>query len=115
MLGHYENPSGLKDEDKFFRFFTKTELVFMIIVIMPSLMFCRSAFASGDKVAIFFAFLFTFLLCGGMLVLLKVKVPEKMYLMGSGRPLYILIARFIRKKMQPRVLYIKNTEERIYH
>ncbi len=69
QLGHYRVPKKLQDEDHYFKFFTKIELFFMILVILPSIVILRATLPSGNTGMILIGFFLTLLLCGGMLVI----------------------------------------------
>ncbi len=112
QLGHYRVPKKLQDEDHYFKFFTKIELFFMILVIAPTIVILKFTISSGSSFMAFLGFFMAFFLVGGMLVLLKLKLPDRFYLIGTNMPLYIIVIRVIRKKLIRKTLYINHYEER---
>lgn len=114
-IGHYQTPIELKDEDTYFKFFTKTELVYVLVALVPSFFLCRGAWQSGSLILLYLALTISFLLVVGILVCLKIKLPERMYLVGCGMPIYIILIRLIRKAFQKKKIYINNYEERALH
>lgn len=94
-MGEYPIPDELKDEDKWFKFFTLKQLMFVGAAA------CIDAVII--KVGIVYDALLVSLVIAGiilgfvMLVTMK-KIPKEKYIYGSGKPLYsLLIARIIRK------------------
>lgn len=111
-VGRYQNPTALKDEDKYLKFFTKTELVFLTATLIPSVIIVRSAMNSGSFFHLWIAFTLAFLLVGGTFAILKIKVPGRWYLLGCGVPIYVLIWRVVRRAMLPKVVFTKNIQRR---
>jgi len=114
MIGSYQTPTQLKDEDTYLRFFTKRELIQLIIVAVPSILIVRAGFmaTSCRLICIFLSFCLAFILTGGMLLAMKLKMPDRMYLLGSGVPFDYFLIRVIRKAIKKKHVYINETEER---
>jgi len=113
-IGHYPTPGQLKDEDTYFKIFTKRELAQFVIMLIPSAIAIKIAYDAVvlKAVFVFLAAFTTSFLCGGMLLIMKVKLPDKMYLLGNGVSIDYFLIRTIRRKVKKSHVYIKNKEER---
>lgn len=106
QIGRYRIPDELKDEDLWFRFFTKRQLAVFIGVILADwniFRICR--FLRLTVVGV--------LISVGLLVitaiLVFIKMPSNRYLYGGGIGLERLLARILAKRCVPgkRVVYTK--------
>ena len=104
-LGVYRIPREFKDEDKWFRFFTKTQLLIMGIgVAICALFFLIFGSFGLYRIAIVFS-VFVLMVCG---ILAFFNIPDSRYLYGCGYPVYVILMRLIRKYfMQKKQIYIK--------
>lgn len=93
-MGVYRIPREFKDEDKWFRFFTKTQLLIMGIGVAICAVFFF-IFAPFKIYAIpIIISVFVLLVCG---LLAFFTMPENKYLYGGGYPAYQIILRLLRK------------------
>ncbi len=108
-LGVYKVPREFKDEDKWFRFFTKTQLFIMLIGLAISVVFFLIFGAiHATKLAVILS-VFVLLVCA---LLAFFKIPESRYLYGGGYPAYQILLRIIRKYfVEKKQIYIKNIRQ----
>lgn len=105
-LGTYKIPDALKDEDKWFKFFTKTQCGAMICALVSGLMLL-AFFSKLHLFPVGLALLVVDICCVGVAVM--VRIPEEHYLMGAGELIGTVVLRVIKKRMSKnRVIYIKN-------
>ena len=109
-IGSYKVPAKFKDEDKWFKFFTKTQLAVVLIALVvgiQQLMF----FISVDLLVIGIVLLILILLVTGVCTF--ISMPQDKYLMGGGKKLGVILLLLIRKKLKPyRVIFVKNYKSR---
>ncbi len=108
-LGVYKVPRKLKDEDKWFRFFTKTQLFIMMIgIAISAVFFFIFGLVKAYRIATVFS-VFVLLVCA---LLAFFKMPESRYLYGGGYPAYQILFRLIKKYfMSKKQVYIKNKRQ----
>lgn len=108
-LGTYKVPAPLKDEDKWFKFFTKTQLICVagsVVLGVSILVF----FARIGLVPIGLALCLLEIASVGACVM--IRMPADKYLMGGGEYIIVILFRLIRKKLpKNRVIYIKNYDD----
>ena len=107
-LGNYRIMKPLKDEDRWFKFFTKKQLVFIAPGIILSIvlynLFTMVGFRLGGIVAA------TFIIAVSLLIAMF-TIPLSRYMISGGRPVYVVLYRLIRKRRKKnRVIYTKNYE-----
>ncbi|AOZ97833.1 PrgI family protein [Butyrivibrio hungatei] len=103
--GTYDIPRELKDEDKWFKFFTKTQLFIFGIGLLIAAFFAFIFVPMGlIPVAIVIAVI-TLSIAG---VLAFFPMPNSKYLYGGGYPLYIIVLRLLTKFFGKKKLYLKN-------
>ena len=108
-LGNYRIMKPLKDEDKWFKFFTKKQLVFVIMGLAVS----GATYPLFTSMGLRFVWMFfAEIVMTSMLVLAFLKLPYEKYLIGGGRYLHEILYRLIRKsRPKNKVIYTKNYEE----
>ena len=103
--GKYRIPREFRDEDKWFRFFTKQQLIYVAVAIAIDLVLIMTTLSLhmlGIGVA-----LSVVTLVVTMFLAFFVIPPDK-YLVGGGYRITIIILRlFYRRLPQNRVLYVK--------
>ncbi len=105
-LGSYDIPKELKDEDKWFRYFTKRQLAYvgagiLIDALMLSALSKIGLFEVGLALAEL-VLIVAFIIAFG-------KIPEDRYLMGGGYNASTIILRLISKKLpKNKVIYVNN-------
>ena len=98
-----ETPHQLKDEDRWFKFFSKKQLIVVIPVAIVILIIMYLAIKNNHLVGgIIISAIVAILVIGPI----KFPMPQDMYLFGGGEPIY----RFILCK----ILYYINRSKRIY-
>lgn len=103
--GVYGIPRKLKDEDKWFKFFTKIQLMIFGIGVAISLVFAVLLFPL-KAYHLWVVLTVIVLVLAGFLAL--VPMPNSRYLYGGGYPLYVIVIRLINKIISKKRLYIKN-------
>ena len=105
QVGRYKTPDELRDEDRWFKFFTLPQLAAACAIAAADALLIALAKKAGIVPAGICAALLLTALAG---VLLFLRMPRRRYLMGGGLPLYEVARRVIAKKMPSRrVLYVK--------
>ena len=108
-LGSYQIPKELKDEDKWFKYFTKKQLIVV-----------GSALGISALILSFFAgvHMLPVGICISEVILLLsvtatfIRIPTDKYLIGGGYHIAVILWRFICRKLpKNKVLYVKNYEE----
>lgn len=103
-IGRYKIPRPFKDEDIWFRFFTKKQLMYLLIFGGTGvLLLFVSAIA---KMAIIGGILFVVFLALGIIIP-RFNMPDDKYLWGGGMPLETIFLRLVLKKISKKALYIK--------
>lgn len=108
-LGTYKVPSPFKDEDKWFRYFTKKQLLFVglaaIAAIMLTVFFSKIHMpAIGVGIGA--------VLVIGIGALVFVTIPQDKYLIGGGYKLEEIALRVVIKHFpKNKRLYIKNYDD----
>lgn len=109
MLGSYKTPAPFKDEDKWFRFFTKRALVYVLVALFIGgiqILFFQKLHLTLIGMTIFV------LLLACAIVLGFGKMPPEKYLFGGGERFEALVIRlFIKRRKKNRCLYLKNYGE----
>ena len=105
-LGTYNIPKEFKDEDKWFRYFTKTQLLYIgagLILGIGSLKLTHSLGLLPLGVILCEIFLEI------AAILSFLVIPSDRYLIGGGYPLRLILARLVKKRMTTgRVIYVKS-------
>lgn len=104
QIGQYRVPEELKDEDLWFRFFTKRQLAIFIVVFLADWgIFKITRLMHLTVVGVLISI--GFLVLTGILVF--IKMPANRYLHGGGIGLDKLLARILIKKCIPgnKVIY----------
>lgn len=106
--GVYRVPREFKDEDRWFRFFTKTQLLIMGVAVG----ICGILFLLFSIVGLFVPALIlsvVVLAIAGLLAFLP--MPDNKYMYGGGYPVYIIAKRLINKKyIAKKQIYVKFEE-----
>ena len=107
-MAGYKIPKQFQDEDKWFRFFTKTQLVVIgLPAILSIVILFKIRYMSGIVIFITSAILITILVI--CILFSSFKMPKDKYLLGGGTSLKTLGLRLIRRRMQTnKVLWVKN-------
>lgn len=108
-LGNYQIPKEFKDEDKWFRYFTKFQLALFAIAVGISIVVLMVT-AAIHLLPI--GIIITELLVGLSLVFGFITLPQDRYMIGGGYPLRTIIMRLIVKNLRKnKKLYVKNYDE----
>lgn len=105
QIGRYKTPDELRDEDKWFKFFTLPQLAAICgVVAADGCMVTLWGKVGLIGVGICLAVIIT----AFSLALIFLKMPKRRYLMGGGLPLYEIALRIVqKKKRRKRVIYVK--------
>lgn len=105
QIGVYRVPREFKDEDRWFRFFTKTQLLIMGVGVG----ICAILFLMFSLVGMFIPALIlsvVVLSVAGLLAFLP--MPDNKYMYGGGYPVYVIAKRLINKKfITKKQVYVK--------
>ncbi len=109
QLGNYKIPKQFKDEDRWFKFFTKKQLLILgigIALSMAVLAITSAIHLTGIGI------ICLVLNLAVSACLAFVPMPADRYLLGGGYPLLTIVLRLINKYLiEPKVLYVKNYEK----
>ena len=104
--GRYRIPREFRDEDKWFRFFTKKQLIYVAIAVAIDFVFITMTLAFhivGVGIALSVICLMI------ALFLAFFVIPTDKYLIGGGYPVMAIISRVVYRHMPGnRILYVKN-------
>ena len=108
-FGTYKVPREFKDEDRWFRFFTKTQLLIMGVGAGISAAF----FLLFSIIGLFVpALILTVIIMALAGLLAFLPMPNNKYLYGGGFPIYVIVRRlFMKLFIRPKSLYIKFEQE----
>ena len=105
QIGVYRVPREFKDEDRWFRFFTKTQLLIMGVGVG----ICAILFLIFSLIGLFIPALIlsvVVLSIAGLLAFLP--MPDNKYMYGGGYPVYVIAKRLINKKfIAKKQVYVK--------
>lgn len=103
-IGKYKTPRKFTDEDKWFRWFTKKQVLY--IGISLSLAFAIFAVMQACKLTLIGAMIAVILVFAGFGIP-RFDMPSDKYLLGGGMPLELIIKRILIKKfIQKKKIYI---------
>lgn len=106
--GVYKIPKPFKDEDLWFKFFTKTQLIALGIALMVGAV----PLIGLAKIGLFpLGLIFFLLIVGGTAACFMFNMPEDKYLLGGGEKIATIVFRLLRKKIFGRVIYVKNYDK----
>lgn len=109
-LGTYKIPDEFKDEDKYFRFFTKKQLLALIIAVVIGVTLLVF-FSKLGLTPVGLVFMLLIVLSIGVCVM--IPIPEDRYLIGGGEKIYVIVLRILLKRLpKNRVIYIKNYKKK---
>lgn len=93
-MGEYPVPGELKDEDKWFKFFTLKQL----FIVGSAGVICAGIIKLGIAVKMIMpAAVISALIMAITIFMAVKKISKKRYILGSGRPMYsLIVARLIR-------------------
>lgn len=103
-IGRYKIPRPFKDEDIWFRWFTKKQLMYLVV------------FGGVGILVLFISAIINMVVIGGVFCVLclalgiiipRFDVPDDKYLWGGGMPLETIFIRIVIKKISKKVMYIK--------
>lgn len=110
QLGQYKTPGELKDEDKWFKFFTKKQLVIAIVVLIID---WNIAVIFNKIHLIVIGITLDILITIIMAIITLFPMPQSKYIFGGGMPLYRLVLRIILRKTFNRKIYTTMSDEEI--
>ncbi len=105
-LGRYRVPKEFKDEDKWFRFFTKRQLIYLGLALVVSVITCIGTYKLNilpvgvvvSELLIMVAAAFAF-----------ITIPPEKYMYGGGYRLSTILFRIVVRRLpKNRVLFVKN-------
>lgn len=106
--GVYKIPKPFKDEDLWFKFFTKTQLLALAIALLVGAV----PLIALSKIGLFpLGLIFFLLIVGGTAACFMFDMPEDKYLFGGGEKIAIIVFRILRKKIFGRFVYVKNYDK----
>ena len=108
--GRYNIPREFKDEDVWFRWFTKKQLLYLVI------------FGGVGLLVLYLTSLINMVVVGGVIfiglfvlgiVLPRFNMPNDKYLWGGGMPLETIFIRTVKKAFSKKSVYIKKHNKEI--
>ena len=111
-LGSYQIPKEFKDEDKWFKYFTKKQLIVVGSALGASVLIISFFNGVGllpvgisiSEVVLILSITSSF-----------IRIPRERYLIGGGYHIAVILWRLICKRFpKNRVLYVKNYEEETF-
>ncbi len=110
QLGQYKTPGELKDEDKWFKFFTKKQLVIAIVVLIIdwniAVIFNKiHLIVIGITLDVFITIV--------MAIITLLPMPANKHIFGGGLPLYRIAYRILIRKLFNKHIYTTMYEEEI--
>lgn len=106
--GVFRVPREFKDEDKWFRYFTKKQALVLILVLLADYRLIMAAAPYGMTIAAIIISILITLAAGGMVM---IELPaDVMFLTGGGITLDQWIFRVVLRKCR-QVIYTKHTQE----
>lgn len=104
-FGRYKTPNELKDEDIWFRWFTKKQCLYMAVSAILSV----GIFVIMEKMRLTLigAMATVVLLFAGFMIP-RTDMPDDKYLMGGGLPLEEIAIRVIAKAFQKKKIYVSD-------
>ena len=94
-----EMPNQFEDEDLWFKFFKKKQLVILIPALFINLFLVKQFYAAGHMGIGVLLAVFIMLI---VFALTMIPVTEAMYIYGVGRPLFLILVFIIFHKINPR-------------
>jgi hypothetical protein len=108
-LGSYKIPKEFKDEDKWFKFFTKRQLIYAAAIIFIDVNVVKFTHLFHLEVLGIIVAILVTLILGGMAF---ITMPADKYLIGGGMSLESLILRlFLKYQPSNKKIYVKNYEK----
>ena len=106
-LGRYKVPRPFQDEDKWFKYFTKTQLLFLGTGICLAVPAFKASWGAPWFLQIPLL-VYSIAVIGFFGIVGAFKMPDDKYLWGGGTPLYTLLIRIVLKKLgYSRKIYTK--------
>lgn len=108
-IGTYNIPSEFKDEDKWFKWFTITQL----LALGGSVLLCVIVYKvfAGMHLSFVGACLDIVILVVAALCIFA-PIPNDKYLMGGGQPFRVILIRMVRKRLpKNKMIYVKNYDK----
>lgn len=107
-IGRYKIPRPFKDEDIWFRVFTKKQLLIIGGAALISLQMIIMAYKSANSFLVFLALVLGIIFVALVSIVEKFDMPTDKYLWGGGTSLETLLMRLFRKKFRSnRVVYVR--------
>ena len=108
-LGNYNIPREYKDEDRWFRFFTKVQLLYIGVAIALSIVVIM-LFNALHMLPVGIVFAELNIIAGAVLAF--IRIPEDRYMIGGGYLLRTILMRLIVKNLpKNKKIYLKNYDE----
>lgn len=108
-VGKYKIPKPYKDQDIWFRWFTKKQVFYLIVAAVISM---GVLYVTYTIHLLLIGLVLVVILVALALVIPRFKMPEDKYLIGGGMELETLSLRIIKKMIRKKKLYIRMNEHR---
>lgn len=107
-MAGYKIPKPFQDEDKWFRFFTKKQILYIGVPVVISVLVIAKLY-DAPKIILFLAAMLCISVIMAAIVFSSFKMPKDKYLWGGGTALEKLGVRLIKKQSRnKKVLWVKN-------
>lgn len=94
-----EMPNQFEDEDLWFKFFKKKQLLIIASILFICLALIRW-FSSVNLMWVGVVIAIVIMIVA--LVLVMIPIPDNLYLYGIGKPLYVMVVLFLLNKINPK-------------
>lgn len=110
MAGKYKVPKPIQDEDKWMKFFTKKQLLALVVAAIVGFGIIRLTYCIH---LVMIGVILTILLIVATLLATMATMPNEKYLFGGGCPIWQIGYRIIRRKLFPsnKVIYTSTQED----
>lgn len=103
----YSIPSEFSDEDRWFKYFTKRDLIALAIGGVITVALYRFTLQFGKPII--------GLIIGGIIIAISLslsmnKIPDTFYLKGGGQPIVVYLLKILIRKKK-KVIYVKGYSE----
>lgn len=104
MLGKYKVPKPIRDEDKWFKYFTKVQLLSILGAVVVGLAIIRFTYRIH---MVFLGIIVALLIVIATALATMGTIPEEKYLFGGGCPVWQIGFRILNRKFIPsnKVIY----------
>ena len=105
QLGRYKTPNEFKDEDIWFKWFTKKQCLYIAVSLVISIF--SFVILEKVKLTLIGAIAAIIILFAGFIIP-RADMPDDQFLMGGGLPLEQIVIRILVKKFKKKKIYVSD-------